>query len=137
MTSSGDNQIDLAGGAFELGHAVAGRFLLTGLLSDRQVQKTFVAHDRETKHEVVVKLIPEANMSLGAMRLEYEAAQLAQIRSDHLAGVLHAGREQGCFWLVTEFVPGRSLWQRLASGRLELAEAMVIARARFGASRPA
>src|SRR5690606_3803207 len=79
--------------------------------------------------QVIIKQIPEALLSPGAlMRLEYETMLLARVQSSHVAPVLFTGRERNCFWLISQYVPGASLSRRLAQGRLELTEALAVAR---------
>ena len=123
-------------GLLKKGSVVAGRFVIEAQLGERRGAQTFLANDTESGAETIVKVIPESVLAPGAlMRLEHEAALLARIKSDWIAPVLYAGREHSCFWLVSGHVPGRSLRQRLFSGRLELSETVVVARGIFSALR--
>ena len=69
------------------------------------------------------------------MRLEYEANLLQRVDSRWFPRVLHAGREQNCFWLISQYVPGCSIKQRLTGKGLAIADTLAIGRAIFAALR--
>ena len=115
---------------------VAGRFRLKHHFGDRQDAKTYLATDLETEADAVVRLIAESALAPGAlMRLEYEAALLSRVQSPWFAPVLYAGRENNCFWLVSRYVPGRSLRQRLLTGKLDLHEVLALGQGLLSALR--
>jgi len=123
-------------GCAELGQKVAGRFTLERSVGESQVAYTFLARDGATGAEVIAKAIPESALTPGAlMRLEYEANLLGRVDSQWFAPMLHAGREKNCFWLISRYVPGCALKQRLEAGRLDIAQTLVVGRALLSALR--
>jgi signal transduction histidine kinase/CheY-like chemotaxis protein/tetratricopeptide (TPR) repeat protein len=118
------------------GQVVAGRFVLKHALGASQGDHTYLATDNETGNDVVVKAIPESELTPGAlMRLEYEASLLGRVDSQWFARVLYAGREKNCFWLISRYIPGCSLGQRLSAGRLDTVETLMVGRALLSALR--
>ena len=120
----------------DLGQTVAGRFTLRQSLGESQGARTFLARDATSGDDVVVKAIPESALTPGAlMRLEYEANLLGRVDSSWFARVLHAGREKSCFWLISRYVAGCALKQRLDAGRLDISETLAVGQALFSALR--
>ncbi len=69
------------------------------------------------------------------MRLQYEANLLQRVDSRWFPRVLHAGREQNCFWLISHYVSGCSIKQRLAGGHFSIDDTLAVGRAIFSALR--
>ena len=111
-----------------VGQVVAGRFVLRQLLGESRGVRTYLAADAEGG-EVVAKAINEyALVDSAVLRLEYEANLLLKLESQSFARVVYCGRDQGCFWLIWRHAPGCSLRLRLLSGRLSIAETLVVGR---------
>ena len=120
----------------ETNQIIAGRFSLRIPLDESQTGRSYLATDLQTGADVVAKRTLEAELTTGAlMRLGYEASTLAHVFSPWFAQVLFAGRELDSFWLITRYVPGRSLGARLAKGPLTIEESIAIGRALFSALR--
>jgi signal transduction histidine kinase/DNA-binding response OmpR family regulator len=117
-----------------VGQLVAGRYQLKQSLGASQGARTFLARDPQDG-EVAVKAIKESDVDRGTlMRLEYEADLLVRADSPWFARVLHAGRERDCFWLVSRYVPGCPLQQRLNAARLDVADTLTIGRTLLSAA---
>lgn len=119
-----DSWIVAAGGSI-----AGGRFVLDESLGGNHAARTYLARDTQSGETTIAKAVPTSALAAGAlMRLEYDANLLARVESDWFARVLHAGHEEACFWIVSRYVPGRSLKERLAAGPLDLRETINVAR---------
>ncbi|MBL9123952.1 MAG: AAA family ATPase, partial [Planctomycetaceae bacterium] len=115
--------------ACEPGQLVANRFALERNLGGDQAARTFQGFDTRTNEAVIVKALSESVLAPSALlRLEYESNLLRQLRSNAFAEVLYAGREQNSFWLVSRYVPGTPLLQRLSTGPVSVDEALRVGR---------
>jgi len=86
--------------------------------------------------EVFVKQIEKSALdSATRMRLEYEANLLMQVDSDWFARILYARQDQEAFWLVSKYIPGRQLSERLDTSRLDVSETLLIGRVLLSALR--
>lgn len=109
---------------------VAGRYRTTALLQRGQGVETYLAHDLEADgRSVVLKVAPDTAVAgLARQRLEHESAVLARLDHPNLVRLLDRGRDAGTLYLVTPWVPGRSLSARLATGPLTLRDAVTVGR---------
>jgi len=115
---------------------VGGRFGMVCPLAETQGAETFLGADLETENPVVVKTIPIASLSPGAlMRLEHESARLQRVPGDWFARLLHTGRDETDFFLVMQYVSGVTLAERLRAGPLNNEETLIVGRALFSALR--
>ena len=113
---------------FSPGSLISGRFLVDRVLNETHVSQTLRGLDQHTGQPVIVRtsdgnLLPRGTL----MRLEHEANLLRGFQSHDTATLLFAGRDHHQFILVYEFVPGRSLQQRLIEGPLDLRESISVA----------
>lgn len=112
---------------------VAGRYRTTSLLHQGQGVDTFLATDLDAPGEepraVVVKIAADDSVT-GATRrrLEHESAVLGRLDHPNLVRLLDRGRDGGRLYLVTPWVPGRSLAARLGDGPLPVRDAVTVAR---------
>ncbi|MFP5321174.1 MAG: protein kinase domain-containing protein [Acidimicrobiia bacterium] len=117
----------------ELERTVAGRYRTTALLHRGQGVDTYLAHDLgdvgDGGRTVVVKVAPADDLgAVARRRLEHESAVLGRLDHRHVARLLDHGVDDGHVYLVTPWIPGRSLAARLAAGPLSVAEAITVAR---------
>jgi len=111
-----------------------GRFLATRLLKKGLGVETMAGTDLAVPGEVIIKLARAGEMSTAAQhRLEHEATVLRGVRSPSLTPLLEFAREEAGSYLVTPFVPGRTLEARLGSGPLSVDETLALGRCLFAA----
>ncbi|MEO6081153.1 MAG: protein kinase [Steroidobacteraceae bacterium] len=87
------------------------------------------AHDTRLERDVALKTLPDqfAADAASIARLAREARLLATLNHPNIAAILGFEEQDGRCWLVLELVEGVTLEDRLAAGKLSLAEAADIA----------
>lgn len=104
-----------------------GRYYLLDQLGEGGMGKVYKAHD-DLGRDVAIKMLPAemADDPVWIERLEQEARKLARLEHPNIAGIL--GREiwQQKRFLVLEYVPGKTLAERLRSGHLMFTAALPI-----------
>jgi eukaryotic-like serine/threonine-protein kinase len=85
------------------------------------------AHDQQLERDVAVKVLPSGTLSSEIVRRHFhkEAMALAKLNHPNIETVYEFGTQDGIDFLVMEYVPGKTLANRLASG--SLAEKEVVA----------
>jgi len=113
-------------------HVVAERYRTTAVLHRGQGVDTYLATDlaaAEGADAVVLKVAPAGSLTSGVRRrLEHEGAVLSRLDHPNVARLLDRGEHAGSLYLVTPWVPGRSLAARLADGPLPVRDAVTVAR---------
>src|SRR5918994_3114876 len=92
--------------------------------------EVYRARDARLNRDVAIKALPElfSQDPERVARFEREAQLLAALSHPNIGGI-HGLEESGTArYLVLELIPGESLAQRLAAGRVPLHEALLIAR---------
>jgi serine/threonine protein kinase len=104
---------------------VAHRFHVQRVLQRSSASATLVAVDERTQEQVVLKAAHAASLPRGTrLRLLHEADVLRTLSGPGLVPLLAAGEADGLFYLAMPLVPGRTLAQRLADGRLSVDETL-------------
>ncbi len=112
------------------------RFRTEHLLKSGQGVDTWLAHDLETGRRVIVKAGALGKIAPGIhRRLEHEALVLRRLSSSFLVPLLHMGNEAGQLYLVTPFVDGVTLADRLRSGPLSARDTVTVGRCLLAALR--
>ncbi len=96
----------------------------------------YLAHDDRLDRQVAIKTLPEEVVTdEGRLaRLKREARVVAQLNHPHIAQIHHLLEDEGALYLVLEYVPGRSLGQRIAAeGALPVEETIRLCRQIAGA----
>jgi hypothetical protein len=107
-----------------IGVQTFGRFDLVERLGSGSFGAAWKARDRQLDRIVVVKVPHEGRLSsIDAEQFLREARAAAQLRHPNIASVHEAGRSQGLVYLVSDYIPGRSLAERLHAGRFAPREA--------------
>jgi serine/threonine-protein kinase len=103
---------------------IAGRYRLLELLGKGSMSTVWLAEDAELGRRVAVKVLgPRADRS----RFDREARAAAALSHPHLCGLFDYGEDGERAYMVLEYLPGGTLEERLAAGRLEDAETHRIA----------
>jgi eukaryotic-like serine/threonine-protein kinase len=119
-TGGGDNLIGQRIGNFEI----------LELVDEGGMGQVYRARDLTLPRDVAVKVIPPAVAHDPARRARFrqEAELLASLSHPHIAHVYAFVEDGGHTLLVMELVPGRTLAEHIARGRIPVAEALPLAR---------
>jgi predicted ATPase len=137
--------LEVAAKAMVGGHArlVAGRevghFKLVSLLGSGGMGEVYLAEDSELGRKVALKLLPAefTQDKDRARRFKQEARAASALNHPNIITVYEIGETGGAHFIVTEFIDGQTLRQRLARGPMKLAEAIEIATQATAALDPA
>ncbi|MFY0571259.1 protein kinase domain-containing protein [Archangium lansingense] len=109
------------------GRRLGNRFELTQRIKQGRGITTWLGVDLHTGARLVIKTTSAVSLVATArQRLEHEAGVLRSLHSPYLVPVLHFGTSGELLYLVTPFVPGISLQERLASGTLSVPESLIV-----------
>jgi serine/threonine-protein kinase len=120
------------GGAQSLvGTVVSGRYRIERLLGEGGMGAVYQAEHTHMRKRLAVKVLHSEMSRLPEVvqRFEREAVAASHIDHPNVAGATDFGKlEDGSFFLVLEYVEGKSLRDAITAGRLELGRALHIAR---------
>jgi eukaryotic-like serine/threonine-protein kinase len=82
------------------------------------------AHDEQLDRDVAIKVLPSGVLAEGPARKRFrkEALSLAKVNHPNIATIFEFGTQNGVDFLVTEYVPGTTLDERLSAGALPINE---------------
>ena len=91
--------------------------------------EVYRATDTRLGRTVAIKVLPElvAGDADLRTRFEREARAISSLNHPHICTLYDVGRESGIDYLVMEYLEGETLAERLAGGRLSLAQALTCA----------
>ncbi len=117
------------GGPLQIGRVI-GHYAVTGLIGAGGMGVVYAAKDRKLGRTVALKVLPAGAWGDGAQRsrLEREARLIANLQHPNIAAIHAVEAVDDAPVLVLEFVPGRTLAERLAHGRIATEQAIRIAR---------
>jgi signal transduction histidine kinase len=99
------------------------------VLKNGSVGQTLLALDRRAGVQVVIKVVEMASLSADARgRLRHEGALLKNLTGSSVATVIDTFQEGDRLYVVTPCVEGITLRRRIERGRLEVNEALTVAR---------
>ena len=107
-----------------------GVFELQGLLGVGGMGEVYRARDTRLQRDVAIKILPRAFQDDPdrLARFEREARVLASLNHPHIAAIYGVEEAEGLTALVMELVRGDDLSQRIARGKIPVAETLRIAR---------
>jgi len=114
-----------------IGSTLSGRYLIERLIGEGGMGAVYQAEHTHMRKRLAVKVLhPEmSRLSEVVARFEREAMAAAHIDHPNVASATDFGKlEDGSFFLVLEYVEGRSLREVIADGRVELGRALHIVR---------
>src|SRR6266550_1460618 len=123
-----DKSLSLVGK--ELGH-----YRVLALLGAGGMGEVYLAEDTRLKRKVAVKLLP-AELTANQDRLrrfEQEAQAASGLNHPNIITIHEIGEVDGLNFIVTEFIAGETLRQRMATARLNLATVLDVATQTAGA----
>src|SRR6188474_2645748 len=88
--------------------------------------EVYKARDTRLNRTVAIKVLP-ADLTAdpdARQRLQREAKAVAALSHPHICSLFDIGHQDGCDFLVMEFLEGETLAQRLTRGKLPLDEAL-------------
>lgn len=87
------------------------------------------AHDEHLERDVALKVLPSGTLSNDSARRHFrkEALALAKLNHPNIETVYEFGSQEGTDFLVLEYVPGRTLAQKLAGGPMQEREVITLA----------
>jgi serine/threonine-protein kinase len=119
-----------------VGSVLSGRYLIERLIGEGGMGAVYQAEHTHMRKRLAVKVLhPEmSRMSEVVARFEREAMAAAHIDHPNVAAATDFGKlDDGSFFLVLEYVEGKSLREAQGDGRLDLGRALHIARQIAGA----
>ena len=112
-----------------LATALARRYRLGGELGQGGMASVYLGTDLRYERPVAIKVLrPELAASFGVERFLREVRIAAVLAHPHILPLLDAGEAGGFLYYVTPHVTGGTLRQRLAGGRLSVAETLRVVR---------
>jgi hypothetical protein len=101
---------------------VLGRYRLGARIGTGGFGTVYAGHDERLDRPVAVKVIPAGGPA--PERAQREARAVARLDHPAIVGLFDAGEEDGCRYLVSELVEGRTLAQLQADGELSDRDAL-------------
>ena len=79
------------------------------------------AHDEQLERDVAIKVLPPGTLADETARKHFrkEALALARLNHPNIETIFEFGTESGMDFLVTEYIPGQSLDEKLTAGPLD------------------
>lgn len=89
----------------------------------------YKASDTRLNRTVAIKVLPPdfSENSEVRERLESDARKVASLKHPHICALIDVGQQDGAAYIVTEYLEGETLAQRLQRGSLEMEEALNVA----------
>jgi len=106
-----------------------GPFEILSLLGKGGMGEVYLAQDTRLKRKIALKLLP-AQLTQDEDRLrrfEREAQAASALNHPNILTIHEMGQVGGAYYIVTEFIEGQTLRQRMAGERMKLNEAVDVA----------
>src|SRR5437763_11089236 len=97
-----------------------GRYTIVEKIGAGGMGVVYRAHDEQLERDVALKVLPPGTLSDESARRRFrkEALALARLNHPNIGGIYEFGTQDGCDFLVMEFVSGLTLDAKLAAGSL-------------------
>ncbi|MBM3791106.1 MAG: hypothetical protein FJW35_12275, partial [Acidobacteria bacterium] len=107
----------------------AGRYKVLQQIGEGATARVFLAHDAKLDRQVALKVLSTGALADEPMRRRFhnEARTLSKLNHQNIEIIHDVGTEGGCDFLVTEFIQGQTLRDKLAEGALPEAEIIRLA----------
>jgi serine/threonine protein kinase/tetratricopeptide (TPR) repeat protein len=120
----------LAAGAVTLAPGTGvSHYQIVSLLATGGTGQVYLAEDTTLKRKVAIKVLSPAYTrdEAGLLRFEREAQAASALNHPNIVTIYECGQVDDLHFIVSEFVEGRTLRQKLSNGRLELNTTLEIA----------
>src|SRR5262245_57234112 len=106
-----------------------GRYEISTLRGTGGMGEVYRAHDSELRRDVALKVPPAAVQDDPHLRARFtrEARAVAALNHHNVVTIHDFGEANGTLYIAFEFIEGETLQQRLARGRLSVAQALGLA----------
>jgi eukaryotic-like serine/threonine-protein kinase len=106
-----------------------GHYQILSLLGAGGMGEVYLAEDQRLRRKVALKLLPArfTQEAERVRRFEQEARAASALNHPNILTIHEIGEVDGRHYLVTEFIDGQTLRQRMKSARLEIREALDVA----------
>ncbi len=105
-----------------------GRYTILSLLGTGGMGEVYKARDARLQRLVAIKLLPSESTSDQELvrRFHQEARAVSALNHPNIVTIFEIGRSAGRHYIVSEFIDGQTLRNRLRSGRLETRQSLDI-----------
>jgi len=105
-----------------------GRYQILSLLGKGGMGEVYLAQDTSLKRKVAIKLLPAhyTQESDRVRRFEQEAETASKLNHPSILTIHEIGQVDGAHYLVTEYIEGQTLRERIQQSRLKASEALDI-----------
>ncbi|MCX7971113.1 MAG: Stk1 family PASTA domain-containing Ser/Thr kinase [Negativicutes bacterium] len=110
-------------------HVLAGRYQLLEKIGSGGMADVFHAHDLVLKRDVAIKILKNqfTDDAQFVNRFRQEAQAAARLNHPHIVAIYDVGQQDGCYYIVMEYVAGETLKDMISRRRsLPVAEALEI-----------
>ncbi len=127
--AEGPRGIDVRGRPLREGLLIGGRYRVVQSLKSGAGPETLLAIDQAQGDRVVAKAIPTEEISaVGIAQIDLDVETMRRLRGHWIAGHQSVAREDDRLFLITPYIPGVPLCDRLASGAISTVEALAVGR---------
>lgn len=106
-----------------------GRYDIVSQIGEGGMGKVFLAEDSDLGRKVALKVLPEKFSvdSEGLNRFKQEARSASALNHPNIITVYEVGESERVHFIATEFIDGKTLRERMESGRISFDEVLSIA----------
>ena len=98
-----------------------GRYRLRHRLGEGGMAEVYLAYDGQMRREVAIKVVEGGEADL-LTRFQREVEVIGSLTHEHILPVFDYGEQDGCRYLVMQYVEGATLGERLDAGPLAVGE---------------
>ncbi len=108
---------------------IFGKYIIQKRLAEGGMGIVYVALDTQLGREVALKVLPEffSRDQQRLQRFQREARAISLLNHPNIVTIFEIGQIDGCEFIVTEFVEGETLREKMAHGQIPFVEMLKIA----------
>ena len=106
-----------------------GHYRVLSLIGAGGMGEVYLAEDTRLGRKVALKILPKefTEDPDRVRRFELEARAVSSLNHPNIVTIYEVGQVDGCHFIVTEYIEGETLRERLSGGQLEVREALDVA----------